>query len=100
MCYRPGFAIDFTFNKINNPRVSLSSNVTNFLEVKLENIFINVSLKIDTCLGTLLLQNVNSQLTDSIDFLIPSTFNLLHSQTKRSYGDGYLMLRLSLQYVI
>ena len=34
------------------------------------------------------------------DFLLSSTFALLQSQTKCSYGGRYSVLRLSLQYVI
>ena len=52
-----------------------------------------------TCLWVALLWNNVSQLTDSMDLLILSTFALLQSQTNRWYGGGYLTLRLSLQYV-
>ena len=81
-------------------RGSLTSHVTSLFGVKFENILINVSLKIDNCLWTLLLLKIKFQLTDLINFLILLTSALLYSQTEHSYGAGYLMLRLSLQYVI
>ena len=52
------------------PGGSLSSSVTSLFGVKFENIFIIVSMKIDTRLWTLWLLNINSRLTDPIYFLI------------------------------
>ena len=43
------FPFNFTFNKIIHPWGSLSANFTSLFGVKFEKIFINVSLKIDTC---------------------------------------------------
>ena len=90
------FPFNFTFYIIIYPQGSLSSNVTSLFRVKFENIFINVSLKTYTCLSILLLLNITSQLTEFIDFLIPSTFASLQSQTKHPHGGEYSILRLSL----
>ena len=57
-------------------------------------------MKIYTCLWILLLMNITSQLTDCMDFSILSTFALLQSQNKRSYGGEYSILRLSLHCVV
>ena len=91
------FPFNFNFYKIIHSRGSLSSNIASLFGVKFENIFISVSLKIDNCLWTISLFSITSHITDSMDFLIPSTFALLYSQTKRSYGGGYSLMRISLQ---
>ena len=64
--------------------------------VKFEDVFVSVTLEIGTCLGTLLLLSITSQLTGSVDDLMPSTFVLLWSQTKCSYGGWCSVLELSL----
>ena len=91
------FPFNFNFYKIIHSRGSLSWNIASLFGVKFEHIFISVSLKIDNCLWTISLLSITSHITDSMDFLIPSTFALLYSQTKCSYGGGYSLLRISLQ---
>ena len=51
--------------------------------------FIIVSLKIQTCLLTVLLLNKVSQFTNSVDNLVNSAFAFLYSQANHSYGGEY-----------
>lgn len=69
--YRDDFPTQFYFYKIIPSRSSLSSSL---FGLKFENMFISVSLKIDTFLWTLLSLISTSQLTDSKNFLMPSVF--------------------------
>ena len=62
--------------------------------------WITVLLKIFTCWWTFLPENINFQSTWLIAVVIVFTLALLKSQTKRLYGGGYKISRLSLQYVI
>ena len=59
-----------------------------------------ILLKIFTYWWTFLQENINFQSTWFIAVVIAFTSALLKSQTKCSYGGGYTILRLSLQYVI
>ena len=59
-----------------------------------------ILLKIFTYWWTFLQENINFQSTWFIAVVITFTSALLKSQTKRPYGGGYTILRLSLQYIL
>ena len=93
------FHFIFSFNFCVIQGGSLSWKVTNLFGIKFDDMLI-VLFKIFTCWGTFLKEDKNFQLTWFIALVIAFTSAFLKSQTKRSYGGGHTILRLSLQYVI